>query len=134
MASTKYLKLRKRFEAHCTDLEVPIDEKSPSMMFALTENLKANQRMQLMGALGGCDLRIDSAGTTTDAAYWSTWAIKSRMTSRPAAAPGLDRVQRTDALAGRTAQLRLLETGMYIHSDGRIEFTAEKSAEYAVSS
>ena len=39
----------------------------------------AVKRLALPGALGGCGLRMDAVGLAADAAFWSTWAMTTKV-------------------------------------------------------
>ena len=61
---------------------------APAMVFGISENEQANQRMRLMEALGGCSLRIDSAELAADATFRSTWVMVARVAPQAAARLG----------------------------------------------
>ena len=87
-------------------------------MLGTTENPQTTQRMQLMGAAGGCGSSADSDGPAADAAYWSTWAMTSRFAPRAANAGGLGSLQPAVERPAKAAQQQLLQAGLYFDHDG----------------
>ena len=53
-----------------------------------------------LGALGGCGLRMDGVGLAADAAFWSTWAMTTKVAPGIAREAGLGKVP--------AAELRLM--------------------------
>ena len=90
----------------------------------------AVNRLALPGALGGCGLRMDAVGLAADAAFWSTWAMTTKVAPGIAREAGLGKVPAADEQAAAAARARLAEAGV---ADGRVAFSQTQRDMYAAS-
>ena len=63
----------------------------------------AVKRLALLRALGGCGLRMDTVGLAADAAFWSTWAMTTKVAPGIARVAGLGKVPAADEQAAAAA-------------------------------
>ena len=61
---------RKMLEPEANEIQERICELA-AMMFGIAEHCRTRSRTSLMGAFGGCGLRIDSVRLAADVAFWS---------------------------------------------------------------
>ena len=72
------------------------------------------RRLVLPGALGRCGLRMDAVGLAADAAFWSTWAMTTKVAPGIAKEAGLGKVPTADVQAAVAARARLAEAGVEV--------------------
>ena len=99
-----------------------------AMMFGIAQQ-RASEELGLMGALGGCGLRIDSVGLA-DAAFWTSWVASSRLMPIVARAR-LGHLKPANEQEAQEARARLAVAGVFVDEHGRVEFDQASARTYA---
>ena len=76
---------------------------------------------------------MDAVGLAADAAFWSTWAMTTKVAPGIAREAGLGKVPAADEQAAAAARARLAEAGVEVDADGRVAFSQTQRDLYAAS-